>query len=172
MYCFVRLIESGAILGKLADKMGAYLRGVLRVLRPPPTEGPQRTRRVFDIIYNLSGSHHLLHGKTGVRRSELLKDLDFLTAMDNGGLTDRGELLHFCSGLDGRPCCESDEDCRNKVEAAYMNLFMCHSCPSGSLSRWTHVGTMCSLLCSGFACRDAFLRAVLESLDEDPLAEA
>lgn len=55
---------------------------------------------------------------------------------------------------------------------AYSNLFLCHCCPSGSLSRWTHVGSMLSLMCTGFICRDVFYTAVLSSLPENVAAQA
>lgn len=171
MYCFAKPIKNGNLLGRLAENMGERVRKIRRCIAPPPADAQRRTRRVFDLIYSLESSHHLLFGKRGIKKSTLITDLEFLMSVDNGGLADRADLVHFCWKSDGSgPCCYSDADCADKAEAAYLNLFLCHACPAGSLSRWTHVGTTFALLCAGYVCRDALLSAVLETFGADPNA--
>lgn len=167
-YCFSRLIRAGNILGAVADSMAEHIGTERkRVTRPPPDGVRERTRRVMDLLYKLDASHHVVHSTRRQSVSELVKDVEILIQMDSS-VADRGEFVHYCWLGDGsgRACCKDTAECLQKVKAAYLNLFLCHGCPSGSLSRWTHVGTMFTVLCAGLICRDIFLRAVLRSLPE------
>lgn len=110
-----------------------------------------------------------MHGAKGTKKSQLLFDAEFLLAMDGGSdLTHRGIVVHYCWQGDGtsKPCCRSRAECVEKMVAAYHNMFICHSAPSGSLSRWTHVGQMVSMLACGFVCRDIYHRAIITSLPD------
>ena len=163
-YCFARLVRSGAILGRVVDHMTVHLRTCKRVVSKPPEGSKVRLRKAFDLLYKLDGSHHVVHNRRGAKPSELLADVQFLMQMDSAML-ERGEVVHYCWDNDtGKPCCRSKEETVQKMVAAYLNLFTCHGCPSGSLSRWTHVGVMFTQLAAGFVCRDVFYTAVQSTL--------
>lgn len=171
-YCFSRLIRSGNVLGAVADTIINYIeKNCQRICQPPPAEAVRRTREVFDRLYNLEASHHLLHTTRGTKRSELVKDIEFLMRMDPT-IADRSDMIHFCwDDTSGKPCCNTREQSVQKMTATYCNLFLCHGVPSGSLSRWTHVGMMFVLLSTSFLCRDLFVKAVMANLHADPNAE-
>lgn len=167
-YCFGRLIRAGSLLGLVGDSIASHIESsCVRLVEPPPADLAARSRRVFDLLFGLDASHHLIHGTKGTNKSQLLSDVEFLLAMDGAGLCDRQQVVHYCWKSDGTgPCCKDYAECVDKLQAAYLNLFMCHSTPSGSLSRWTHVGAMLTMLSCGFVCRDIYYNAVLTHLPE------
>lgn len=174
-YCFAKLIRAGSILALASRAMTDFItKTCKRVVQAPPADKVQRTRRVFDLLYNLDSSHHVVHGTRGTKPSTLLGDIEFLLKMDAGSMLDRSAdtMVHYCWKGDGSssPCCANHDEMVDKMVAAYLNLFLCHSCPSGSLSRWTHVGSMLAILSSGFICRDIFFKAVMSSLPADEQA--
>lgn len=174
-YCFARLVRSGAVLGKMAGAITEFVESHCeRRVQPPPAAAKERAKQVFDILYTLDASHHVVHSAKakGSGKSALLRDIEFMLAMDGGNMLDRGPMVHYCWQAEtGQPCCKDRQECIDKMTAAYLNLFVCHSCPSGSLSRWTHVGAMFALLCSAFVCRDVFVTAALASLPASDNAE-
>lgn len=75
-------------------------------------------------------------------------------------------------GVDGRPCCGSLKETKDRLTNAYLNLFSCHSLLVATLSRWTHVQICAATLCTGFLCRDMFLNALLHGLSADEQPES
>ena len=54
-----------------------------------------------------------------------------------------------------------------KTAGSYCNLFLGHSLPSATLSRWTHVLFSLRMLVCGFVCRNYFIRAILDNIVVD-----
>lgn len=161
MYCLSRLARTGAILHLVADHIAEMVaRRCKRIVGPPPAESQSRSRRLLDILYKLDSTHHLLFTKTGVRKSRLVQDIETLLAVDNGGFSsNNAEIIHHCWNGRG-PCCANAEESRQRMVTAYLNVFVTYGIPTASLSRWTHVQLVSSMLCCAFACRDVFVQAI------------
>lgn len=175
MYCLSRLVNVGSVLHVLADHIGGFVEEKCkRVVRPPPPEAVARTRAVMNTIFKLGSSHHLLFGKKGTTSSRLVQDVEAILRLDNGGFAGAcadDPLVHYC--WDGKgACCANRQESVDKIVAAYLNLLVAHAMPVGTLSRWTHVQTICSMLCAGFACRDIFVQGLLRGLKADQDAES
>lgn len=139
---------------------------------PPPAEASARARKIMDTIYNLGADHHGRQTSTGASTSRLLRDVEEVLRMDNGGFVEPGaRLIHFCARIDGRPCCADLSETKERMTAAYLNLFTCHAMPTATLSRWTHIEMVCAVLCTGFACRGLFVAALSSGLAADARAE-
>lgn len=156
MHSLSKLVRAGAVLHLVTDYIGQLVeQRCRRVVAPPPPEGATQARRALDAIYKLDSAHHLLFGRRGVSKTRLAKDVEELLKMDNGGFGDGGgDLVHHC--WDGRsgPCCGNLQETKSRMTAAYVNLFICHGIPVATLSRWTHIQIVCSILCSSFVCRN------------------
>lgn len=173
LYCLSKLVRAGSVLHLVADYVGDFAQNTQRIVRAPPPGPPERTRQAMDILYAFESAHHRLHGKKGISKSRLLKDVEAVLRMDNGGLENRASgPIHYCDDGHGRPCCRSRAETIEKLTEAYLNLFVCHGIPVATLSRWTHITTVCTSLCTGFICRDVFVNALLHGLREDTQAEA
>lgn len=174
MYCLSKLVRAGSVLHVLANHITDYCSGCQRIVGAPPPESAARARRLLDMVYRLDASHHVLHGTKGERKSLLVRDVEAILRMDNSGIgtgSSDTPLIHYCCGDGGRPCCSSRQETVEKMTSAYLNLFLCHGMPVATLSRWTHVQTVCGILCTAFACRDVFVRALLQGLPDDTNAE-
>lgn len=165
MYCLSNLVRARAVLHLVADNIAERCARCERIVGPPPPEAAAKARRLMSMIYRLDATHHTVYNKKGAGKSMLVKDVEAVLHMDNGGLgTGAAPLVHYCCGADGRPCCRSQQETVDKLTGAYLNLYMCHGMPSATLSRWTHVQVVCGILCSAFACRDVFVQALLHGL--------
>lgn len=172
LYCMSKLVKAGAILNKLADFIGNWVeRCCKRVVQQPPAHAAAQSKAVLDRIFRLEAAHHLRHTPKGPRKSRLLEDVEELLRLDNSGATDDEQLTHFCWTEQGRPCCPNREATVQRLTAAYLNLFVGHSMPIATLSRWTNVLTVCGMLCAGYACHNVYSRALVNALDEDAGAE-
>lgn len=173
MYCLSKLVRAGSVTPLISDYVAQLVQNrCVRRVGPPPPGANEQARRTLDMIFRLDASHHKHAGKKGVGTSRLVKDALELLKMDNGGFLNPGtDLVHHCWDGQG-PCCASLADTKDKMTAAYLNLFVCHSMPVATLSRWTHIQTVCSILCCGFACRDIFVQALAHGLNADDKAEA
>ena len=173
MFCLSKLVKAGTILELIADHLAKTVQShCRRVVGAPPPEGVAQTKRVLDAIFKLEASHHILFGKRGQSKSTLLKDLEVLMSLDNGGLrSSTGDIVHYCWDGSG-PCCADLDDTVQKLTGAYFNLFVGRSMPVATLSRWTNVLTVCAMLCAGYACRDIYVQALVSGLAaEGPAGE-
>lgn len=127
--------------------------------------------------HHLQESAHHDRGGSGEqkKKSLLYKDVEFLLSMDNALLDNQEKAVHCCSDGHGGTCCNSLEETKAKLKDVYYNIFIFHPFPTGTLSRWTHIRTILSILLSSLVCRNIMFRAlspVLEkSLANAPLEE-
>lgn len=173
LYCLSRLVRAGSVVHVVADFISRFVeQHCQRRLGAPPAEAVERSRRAMDLLYGLDAAHHRRATQKGDSESRLLRDVKEVLRLDNGGMADRGAgLVHFCAGADGSPCCADLRETKERMTAAYLNLFTCHAMPTATLSRWTHVEIVCSMLCCGYICRDLYLNALLEGLAADDRAQ-
>lgn len=83
------------LVGWIANKVPTCIKEYIsqncqRVVAPPPPEQVERARRVFDLLFDLGGSHHVLHGVRGTTHSKLLADVEAILRMDAGSILERG----------------------------------------------------------------------------------
>lgn len=142
MCCMGRLAKAGAILGLAADHIGqCVMRRRQRVVQPPPVAAAAAAKAVLGMIFRMESSHHLLFGQKGTTISGLLRDVEALLKLDNGGAVSTSQtVIHYCWDGHGGPCCASREGSVAKAKAAYLNSFVgiaCRSlhCPGGRMSR-------------------------------------
>lgn len=173
MFCLSKLVRAGTVTPLISDHLAHRIESqCVRRVGPPPPEAAARSRRLLDMIHGLDSPHHVREGRRGKTKSRLLQDLEEVLRLDNGDLSDRSAgLVHHCHGSDGRPCCSSLQQTKERMLSAYLNLFTCHSLPVATLSRWTHVLIVAGTLCTGFACRDLYLGALVQGLSADEEAE-
>lgn len=172
MYCLSKLVKAGAVMPLVADYIGGMVtKKCRRVVAPPPPEGVAQARRLMDMLYKLDAQHHILHGQNGERKTQLVQDIETLLSLDNGGFNRSGDIVHYCWNGRGGGCCTSEEQTAEKLTGALLNVFVSRAVPVGTLSRWTHITTICTMLCANYACRDLLASALLHGLEEDQHAE-
>lgn len=164
LYCFSKLARSGAVYKDFTDQICEFVDSRLDIVvgAPPPAAATARSRRIFDLIYDLDGEHHS-RGKDGARKSQLWHDVQALLELDNSGFSDTDRIVHYCVASGGKQCCQDAEDTKTKLKVAYIHLFVTRCWPEGTLSRWTHVRTLLGLVAAGFLCR-GILRVALAPL--------
>lgn len=173
MYCLSQLVRAGSVMPLVADFIADFVaQNCRRILGPPPADGAATARRILDMLYKLDAPHHILHGSRGDKKSKLVMDIEALLAMDNGGFAHpAGHLVHYCWSSSGQPCCADHEQTVEKMTASYLNMFVAHAVPVATLSRWTHITTVCVMLCTSYACRDIFIHALKRGMTVDERAE-
>lgn len=75
--------------------------------------------------------------------------------------------MHYCYHPESGVCCSSLGETKDKLKQAYCNLFLSHAFPEGTLSRWTHVRTVLSILIASEVFRGVFFKALLPVLAKD-----
>lgn len=173
MFCLSKLVRAGSVMPLVADYIAdSVARRCQRIIAPPPPESVAKAKAIMDLLYKLDAPHHLLHGKRGVRKSGLARDIQELLDVDNGAFAHGGdELVHYCWDGRGGPCCPSQEAAVDRMTAAFLNMCVGHAVPVATLSRWTHIGTVCTMLCTSFAFHDVLRRALIFSFSADDKAE-
>lgn len=165
-YCLAKLASAGTITGTVADHICDVIdRTCERRVGPPPADQLAKSTAVMDLLFDLWASHHVKVGRDGkTSESQLLKDCKELLRMDNGNLKG-GEMIHHCWDTStSAACCESLEEAKEKMKAAYLNFFVAHGLPKGALARWTHIGIVYVMLVAGFCFRDLFAQGLLGGL--------
>lgn len=172
LFCFSKLARSGSLFKTLIDRIASFCEERLVVFEgvPPPDDATAAGQNLFDTLFDLGGDHHN-RGNDGRHKSQLWKDVQSLLAIDNSGFADRTQIIHYCWSRETGRCCDDVEDCKAKAQGAYVNLLVSHCWPEGTLSRWTHVRTLLSMVASGFVCRGIIASCLLPLLEETP-AEA
>lgn len=169
MYCLSKLVKSGAVMGSVADEIERLMKErLVRVVGPPPPNAADRAKDILQILFNLDASHHLRFSKQGAaepKTSQFRKDIDALLEFDVLSTSPDGKAVHHCWKADGSgPCCSSLEESQEKGTARFLNVFVAHGMPEGSLSRWTHVSILTTILACAYIWRDIFVLALCRGL--------
>lgn len=178
MYCMSKLVRAGSILHVVADHIGRIAGACKRVRGPPPAEAVEKAaaaKRALDTIFRPDAPHHLRPTKSGEpKQSQLASDIGKLMFMANGGFPSdpTAPLVHYCTDGQGGVCCQNQAESQDKMVSAFLNVFVAHSLPTATLSRWTHVQVVAGMLCAGFICQDVWTRALLRGLEVAEGAEA
>ena len=110
-----------------------------RVVGPPP-DGVLNLSRALDQLYHFDAAHHA-RGKKGDKLSQRVQDLKSLAELGNGELPPPPgkKWTHHCWDTDlQRPCCDSQENFEDKVEARLNNVCFAEGDPIPSENTWTH----------------------------------
>lgn len=170
-YCLAKLARSGSVMGLVSDYICAHIdnKCTRRMGKPPPEE-QAKNRKIMDLLFRLDAAHHIVQRGSKTTKSQLAQDIEAVLALDNGD--HKAGFAHYCwSESKGGPCCGSLKETKERMKAAYLNLFVARGLPVGALSRWTHIGIIYNMLVSGFCFRDLFAQALLHGLRRDEAAE-
>lgn len=97
----------------------------------------------------------------------MLQDLEALVRMQTfpadpvAGSTSRARI-HYCwDAALGRPCCDDEEDMREKFSVSQVNFHLSRTFEQVSLARWTHVANARKRLLVGMGCQRLYLSALV-----------
>lgn len=165
-YCLSKLARAGNVMGVVSDFICSEIdRRCARLVGEPPEDARARTKHAMDVLFHLDASHHMIQRRGKLAKTMLLKDIEAVLAMDNGDI--RVGFTHHCwSAERAGPCCRDLAETKDRMKVAYLNFFVAHGLPVGTLSRWTHIGIIFTMLVSGFVLRDLFGRALAQGLQQ------
>lgn len=166
-YCLSKLARAGSIMNVVSDYICVYVdKHCVRRVGKPPQDAKDKSRRLMDLLFKLDAAHHMVQRGSKTKKTQLLRDIEGLLAMDNGNLRDG--LTHHC-WCDERagPCCKDASETKARMKVVYLNFFVAHGLPVGTLSRWTHIGIIYTMLVSGFVFHDLFRKALEQGLRQD-----
>lgn len=172
VFCPAKLARTGSVAGHVSDYICRYVdERCQRCVGPPPPAGQARSRALMDLLFRLDAGHHgRQRGGSSRKASQLWQDAEAVLSMDNGDVS--SEMVHWRSNAGGSgPCCGSLDETRERMKAAYLNLFVTHGLPIGALSRWTHIGIAFTMLTAGFCFHDVFVQGLLRGLRYDSATE-
>ena len=72
------------------------------------------------------------------------------------------EIVHYCDGGYGRPCCHDIADCIAKCQSASNVTFLCRRPKPATMKEWTRVRVNCCWIVIGCICPDLLGQAVRE----------
>lgn len=175
LFCLSKLVRTGSVWPVFVDELSACIDHATDRIPfiAPPAEATEKSRKLFDLLYDLNSAHY----NRGGGKSLLHKDVEYLLSVDNGLMANRHRFVQYCHHPGKGVCCDSAADTKNKLKEAYSNLFLCHSFPTGTLSRWTHIKTLLCILLSSHICRNVLFKAALAkdpatTADQEPTLSA
>lgn len=170
LFCLSRLVKAGAVLAAVTDFVVRLVQdNCRRVVQPPPANAAKRSRAALDLVLRFEKGHHKRRGSAGL--STLVTDALELLRLDNGGFGGQ-RLTHYCwDPSTGAPCCADRAETVARLTSAYLDFFVGHTIPTATLSRWTHINTVCSLMCCSYMCRNVFGDALTAALGADVASE-
>jgi hypothetical protein len=134
---------------------------VHRLIQPPPPEA-RSLEKLLDRLYQFDAEHH--KRRSGQAESTLLSDLRMLAQLpllDAPRTLGVQGRLHYCHNpVTLLPCCDSDDECHEKISVANINFFCSSAFDKVCLARWTHVSKCRKRLIVGMSNQRLFLSAL------------
>lgn len=148
-------------------------REVCRVVGEAPEGVRDESLRLFELLFQLSGDHHV---RANGQRSQLFEDAMEVLAMCNDRLSDLS-WTHYCWDAEkGCPCCESESESQERTAVSLINVFVSSGFEVGSLSRFTAASNSLNKLLAGRLVKRVlprafqFGRGIIEHVDESKIA--
>lgn len=153
---------------------------ICRVIAPPPAAYAEDLRLLFDCLYDFEAAYHKrgrpreqTNGEQQEVTSVLLEDLAALLASQTFPHSSDDRLrVHYCwDPATKGPCCESEDEAREKATVAQVNFHASRAIERVTISRWTHMAKTRKRLIVGMTCQKLFLTsfcvAASKSVPED-----